>query len=88
VLPDRPDVTVGVQKFERAGQQVVVVYWYQMDDRAFVDRSGWRQMRRAQLGHLEWPPLSKILLQSTDADDAEARLLEIATHIYDLISKV
>jgi hypothetical protein len=40
------------------------------------------------LGHLEWPPLSKILLQSTDADDAEARLLEIATHIYDLISKV
>jgi EpsI family protein len=87
VLPDRPDVTVGVQKFERAGQQVVVVYWYQMDDRAFVDRSGWRRMRRAQWGHLEWPPLSKILLQSTDAEDAEARLQEIATHVYDFISK-
>jgi hypothetical protein len=45
-------------------------------------------MRRAQWGHLEWPPLSKILLQSTDAEDAEARLLEIAAHVYDFISKV
>jgi hypothetical protein len=88
VLPERPNVSVGVQKFERAGQQVVVVYWYQMDDRAFVDREGWRQMRRAQWGRLEWPPLTKILLQSSDSGEAETKLLEIATHVYDFVSKV
>jgi hypothetical protein len=87
-LPDRPDVPVVVDKYERSGQQVVAVYWYQMDSRAFVDREGWRKVRRQQWGHREWPPLSKILLQTDGADDAESRLMEIAPVIYDFACKV
>jgi hypothetical protein len=87
-LPDRPDVQVIVDIYERSGQQVVALYWYQMDSRAFADREEWRKVRRQQWGNREWPPLSKVLLQTDGADDAESRLTEIASAIYDFACKI
>jgi Protein of unknown function (DUF3485) len=87
-LPDRPDVTVIVDKYERAGQQVVAVYWYQMDKSAFIDREGLRRVRLQRWGQREWPPVSKVLLQAEGMDDAESRLMEFASGIYDFICKV
>jgi hypothetical protein len=82
-LPGRPDVRIAVQKYELSGQRVLVIHWYQMDDRTFVDFDGARTVRRAYWGRRELPPLIKTLLQADDTDHAESDLFGIAAHIYE-----
>jgi hypothetical protein len=83
-LPERPDVKVAMSTFERSGQTVRIAYWYQMDDRTYVDRSGARSVRRAQWGKSQWPPLIKTLLQTWDGPNAEGPLLDLADRLYRL----
>jgi hypothetical protein len=86
-LPDRPRVRISVQRYGRAEQRVVVVYWYQMDDRTYLDRNGERIARKAMWGKRQWPPLTKTLLQTSESEKAESLLLDIAAHIYDFNCK-
>jgi hypothetical protein len=83
-LPGRPHAQIGLQTCERSGERVIVVYWYQMGDRTYYDRNSARGVRRSQWGRKEWPPLVKTLLQTEDVGgDAESRLVELASRIYD-----
>jgi hypothetical protein len=87
-LPGRPDAPIAEREYERSGERVVVIFWYQMDDRTYVDRVGERTVRRAHWGQREWPPLTKVLLQTDLTDFAEPRLLEIAPRIYEFVRKL
>jgi hypothetical protein len=88
-LPDRPHVQIALQTCERPGERVTVAYWYQMEDRTYDDRDGARGVRRSQWGQKDWPPLIKSLLQTNDVGgDADARLIELASQIYDFNCKL
>jgi hypothetical protein len=87
VLPDRPGARIAIQKYGWSGQRVVVAYWYQLDDRTYLDRDGERLAWRSLWGKKWWPPLTKTLLQTNESEQAEARLLEIALPIYDFHCK-
>jgi hypothetical protein len=82
-LPGHPSVRVAVEKYSRSAQHIVLVYWYQMDDRTFVDWNGARSVHRLHLGQREWPPLVKTLLQADEGENTESSLLEIAPVIYE-----
>jgi hypothetical protein len=88
-LPDRPQARIGLMTCEQSGGRVTVAYWYQMGDRTYDDRSSARSVRRSQWGRKEWPPLIKTLLQTDDVgNDAETRLVELASQIYDFNCKL
>jgi hypothetical protein len=82
-LPNRPDLRIAVQTFERAGQRVKVGYWYQMGKSTFVDREEARKVRRAFWGKREWFPVCKVLIQIEDSDAAQSKLVDLAGPIYD-----
>jgi hypothetical protein len=87
-LPGHPNVSIAVQKYSRADQRVVLVFWYQMDDQTFLDWNGARRAHRSYRGKREWPPLTKTLLQVDESENADASLLEIAPVIYELNRKL
>jgi Protein of unknown function (DUF3485) len=87
-LPGHPDVSVALQKYARADQHIVLIFWYQMDDHTFLDWNGARRVHRLYRGRREWPPLTKTLLQIDESETAEASLLEIAPVIYELTRKL
>jgi hypothetical protein len=66
--------------FEREGQTAHVLFWYQLGDGIGTDRDGVRRLRWSFRGKPAWPPLIKVMLQTTieDRDQAEARLKELA----------
>jgi EpsI family protein len=83
-LPDRPHAQIALQTCEQHGERVTVAYWYQMGNQTYEDRNSARGVRRSQWGREEWSPLIKSLLQIDDiGGDAESRLVELASQIYD-----
>jgi len=82
-LPNNPEARIALQTYTNAGRRVVAAYWYEMDDRTFIDREGARATRRMQWGRREWSPLVKTLLQTEQTPDADSRLLDIAGRIYE-----
>jgi EpsI family protein len=82
-LPNRPDVQIALQDYQRAGSHLAVAYWYEMDEQTFIDREGARAARRTQWGRRMWSPVIKTLLQTGQTPDADSRLLGIAGQIYE-----
>jgi EpsI family protein len=83
-LPDRPQLRIALQTCEQHGERVTVAYWYQMGNQTYEDRNSARGVRRSQWGREAWSPLLKSLLQIDDiGDDAESRLVELASRLYD-----
>jgi uncharacterized protein YjeT (DUF2065 family) len=82
-LPNRPKTQIALASYQRLGRRIVIAYWYQMDERTFVDRNSERTVRRGYWGRKEWPPLTKTLLQTDSDDDAKARILDLAAVLYD-----
>lgn len=87
-LPGRDKQRVRLTEFaaSNTGQQVSVIYWYQIGDKAYVDRDSGRAIRRGLWGSPERPPMVKVLLQSGElaSDDEENKgdLLELAAQIH------
>ena len=46
ILPEQPNVSIMVQTYEKSGQRVMSAYWYQLNDRAYVDRNSARRRER------------------------------------------
>ena len=71
--------------FSRDGQDVRVLYWFQLGDRVFLDRIQHRLARREKLwGEKEWPPLMKFMLETSDdgTGTADESLIDMARQIY------
>ena len=70
--------------WERNGDRVLVVYWYQIGEQVILDRMGLGTLRWTMRGQPVWPATVKVLLQTSawgDPDDAKASILNIAEQI-------
>jgi EpsI family protein len=79
------DVTLDVPLvvWRRGGDRVMTLYWYQLGDQYLLDRPGLAIARLHFLGQQTWPPLSKVLLQTTATSpiEDEENLKSVAEHI-------
>ncbi len=78
-----PSVRVEVSTWQREGQRVKVLYWYQLGEHTVLDRWDMGKARMALAGHDTWPAMVKVMLQTT-ADQRQAadlRLFDVAGHI-------
>ena len=76
----RPDTPVSFSTWEQKGDRIYVLYWYELGDYTLFERSDLLKVRWGMLGKRVWPPMYKVLLQTSapDAETARTRLLEFA----------
>lgn len=68
--------------FRQEEQEIQVLYWFQMGSEPFFDRIQHRSLRRQVCwGNREWPPLIKVMLQSSGRR-SEDHLTEMAARIH------
>jgi EpsI family protein len=80
-----PDVPVRLMTLEQQGQRIQTLHWYQRGENVYTDRNGARAARRRLWGESQWPPLIKVLLQTSayDKKQSESRLRELAAFLLD-----
>ncbi len=78
-----PDTTVEVSVWQREGQRVSVLYWYQLGEHDVLGRYDLSRARMAFSGHATWPAMVKVMLQTTtdQSQAAELRLFDVARNI-------
>lgn len=78
-----PDTTVEVSVWQREGQRVSVLYWYQLGEHDVLGRYDLSRARMALAGNDTWPAMVKVMLQTTtdQRQAAELRLFEVARNI-------
>lgn len=89
-LADGSTATVSLMTWSRNGERVMVVYWYQLGEHMILSRLDLGKARVALRGSEVWPPLVKVLMQ-TSANDPEAarlRLKTLAEDIYNWINEM
>jgi EpsI family protein len=64
--------------FEQEGQRIHVMYWYQFGDAHVLDYGGLRRERAKLFGQASWPPLVKVMIQTSLADVGQAQDLLIS----------
>jgi formylglycine-generating enzyme required for sulfatase activity len=71
--------------FERQGNRILVMCWYQMGNELFFNRAGLGTTRMAFRGEKVWPAAVKVLLQTTASDVRQAQdgLADFATRVYE-----
>ena len=81
---DERRVPVSITTWERGGERVVVLYWYQIGEHVLFGRFDLGKVRWAMRGQPVWPAMVKVLLQTSaegDLDDAKTRILDLAEQI-------
>ncbi len=70
-------IAVKLTKWEREGDTIWVACWYQLGGHVLYERFDLGRVRWAMRGQPKWPPLTKIMLQSsaTETEDAKTSLL-------------
>ena len=89
--PGRPDIMVSVSTWERKGAKVLVVYWYEIGDQILFERKDYPGVQWAMRGKKTWPPMYKVLLETTADSDVElsrSRLLEVAAYVRDALGRL
>jgi EpsI family protein len=88
-IPGKPSIPVRLDTWELKGERILVMYWYQLDQHIFFDRWGLLRARWEMRGEQSWPPLIKVLLQTSAADpeDAKRRIRFIAARAYEWINQ-
>ena len=85
-LPVSPERTipVSISTWQRENEQIMVLYWFQLDDYIIFGRGDMLGARWALRGREVWPPLIKVLMQTQayDALAAERRLLDLAGQMH------
>ncbi len=83
LLPSRA-ASVAVMEMEVQGQNQLVLYWYQLEDKIIYSGAEQREHRQQLRGQPNWPPLVKVLLQTpcNDRERDQAGLLEFADEVY------
>jgi len=74
---------VNISTWEQGGRRVKVLYWYQLGEQTIFGRFDLGKARLALAGRETWPPLVKVLLQTSAEDpaDAETQLLDLGSRI-------
>lgn len=72
-----------VLQADRDTAHMTALYWYQLGPNIYCTREDARQARRQLWGQKSWPPILKVLMQSSepDPDQASAQLEELAKQI-------
>jgi EpsI family protein len=83
-ISDGLTIPVSVTTWEREGERVVVVYWFQLGEHVLFGR--WDLglgVRWSLRGQPKWPPLIKVLLQiqAPDREDARTTILSFAEQL-------
>jgi len=88
-LPDGSSIPVSLGTWEREGERILVMYWYQLDRQILFDRVGLGLARWEIRSQQDWPPLIKVLLQTSaaDTDVARKRIQFIAAKAYEWINQ-
>jgi hypothetical protein len=84
-IPGEPPHAARLYTFERRGETIQVLAWYQCGGATILDREQLRSLRQELRGAEHLPPAVKVMLQ-TRADDpvrAESRLNEVARLLID-----
>ena len=63
---------VRIMAFEQDGRRIHVLYWFQFANANALDNDGLRTARFRVYGEKTWPPVVKVMVQSTTADIARA----------------
>jgi len=82
-------VPIRLLHWKKDGNQVIAVYWYQLGKQVFFNRGGLGRARTPFLGKQTWPPLIKVLMQTSvtsDADEAKAQLQNLGEYVYKWIN--
>jgi hypothetical protein len=81
----RPDVTVNLSRWELKGEPIYVLYWFELGDDSLFERRDLLPVRWKMRGRSEWPPLFKVLMQTSaaDKDMAVTELSELAGEVRD-----
>ena len=79
------DISVSVSTWDSKGERILVLYWYELDKYTLFERIDLGKVRWALRGRTTWPPLYKVLLQTSAADPelAQGRLLDIASSVHE-----
>lgn len=88
-VSDETSIPVSLTTWEREGERVLVMYWYQLDEHILFNRWDLLWARVDMRGKETWPPLVKVLLQTpaADADKARERIQAIARSAYQWINQ-
>jgi EpsI family protein len=73
-----------LQPAQRHGENVWVLYWYQIDGRAYYNGDQQRRIVQGWRGRAQRPAIVKVMLQTTaaKADEAEKALKSLAAEVY------
>lgn len=79
-LSDDLTIPVLLITWERDGERIMVLYWYQLGEHVLFDRWDMGKLRFAMRGQAKWPALIKVMMQipAPDIDDAKSRILAFA----------
>lgn len=81
-VANRPDINVSVSTWELKGEKALVLYWYELGDHVLYGRGDLATVVWDMRSRPKWPPMYKVLLQTTATDaESRAKLLEIAAGV-------
>ena len=88
-LESQTEITARLLTLERKGETVYVLYWYQFNDRSFVDGDGQRRVFLTFRGKKFRPPLIKVMLQAKapSGDAAKGLLSDMALPLFQWTSQ-
>jgi hypothetical protein len=69
---------------ERDDARLYCLYWYQVGDTTFWESDGQRRVVQSFRGRDTWPPMVKVMLQTSakSPDEAQGRLKDLASLVY------
>ena len=79
-VPGRPTVQVDLSLWDRGGDRVYVLFWYELGEHVLFERYDLGKVRVAMRGRAEWPPLVKVLMQTSAVhpEAAKSQIIELA----------
>jgi EpsI family protein len=83
VLSEDLTIPVLLVTWEKDGERIIVVYWYQLGEHVLFDRWAMGNLRPVLRGKSKWPALIKVMMQipAPDVDDAKSQVLALAEHV-------
>ncbi len=73
VLPDKSTPRAALIETRREGQNSFLLYWYHLGDETILNQDEQREARWGFRGQAEWPPLIKVLMQTSAAEPVESK---------------
>lgn len=84
------DVSISLSTWQRDAERVLVAYWYQLQEYVILSRYQLGTVRWKLRGSESWPPLIKVLMQTSCTDNPEEdeqRVREFAEHVFSWLAR-